>query len=216
MLSESGEEARVRERAASAYLNFAQSHSKPEGWNELELERENILGALEWCHSHQQDRKLIDAVYSLYEFMRTRGYWEQSIVWLKCQHEAGERLSDKFVQANALFGLAISLTFGGDNTQARKLLQQSPTLCVEIENRPGEAGVLHALGRIESQQGNGAAARTFFEQALALEKQSGDKRGTVTTLQTLGNLEFREGNRDQAESNFREGLAIAQQIGDKH
>jgi predicted ATPase len=74
LLSESGEEARVREHAESAYLKFAQSHSEPDGWDELELERKNIFGALEWCHSHQQDRTLIDTVSSLYEFMRTRGY----------------------------------------------------------------------------------------------------------------------------------------------
>jgi tetratricopeptide (TPR) repeat protein len=215
LLSEAGEEARVREQAASAYLQFTQSHSEPDGWDELELERENIFGTLEWCHSHQQDRTMIDTVYSLHEFMRTRGYWEHAIVWLKCEHETGEQLGDKFVQANALLGLATILGNRGDYAQARKLLQQSRTLFAEKENRSGEATVLHELGVIEAQQGNYAAARTLYEQALAREKELGDKQGTAATLHALGVTEAQQGKNVAARMFFEQSLTLEKELGDK-
>ncbi|MEW5719356.1 MAG: tetratricopeptide repeat protein, partial [Chloroflexota bacterium] len=215
LLSEAGEEARLREQAASAYLEFTQSHSEPDGWDELELERENIFGALEWCHSHQQDRTLIGIVDSLDEFARTRGYWEQSIVWSKYEHESGERLGDKLVQANAMLGMAMILTRHGNHAQARELLQQSRTFFTEIENRLGEASVLWELGYIESEQGNYLEARAFFGQSLAMREESGDKRGIVATLHELGRVEFRQGDLATARMYYERSLALEKDLGYK-
>lgn len=215
LLTNAGEEDAIRQQAAAAYVKFSRGRWMEDGWNELEVERDNIFGVLEWCHAHQLDSDLIVIVPALREFMRTRGYWEQNIFWHERMRAAAERSGDKTVWAGALLNVARTHIKRGDYVQARTLLEQSQELYKEKDDRRGQIYVLHELGSIELEQGNYTAARSFLEQQLVVYKEIEDKQSIATTLHQLGSLEFQQGNYATARSFLERTLAIDTELGNK-
>gem|GEM_PF-1324716 len=215
LLSESGEEARVREQAASAYSIFAQSLSEPDGWDQLELERENLIGVLETCKTREWHQTLADLATNLENFLDTRGYWDVDIRWLEETRLAYHGLGNRQREAGTLHKVAIIYASRGEYQKAKTYIEQSLGMMKELEDKLGAAATLNQLGGIESQQGNYAAARTFFEQSLALAKELGHKQGTAVTLHELGNIESQQGNYAAARTFFEQSLVLAKELGDK-
>jgi tetratricopeptide (TPR) repeat protein len=202
-------------QAVGAYSRFVLDYAQPDRWDELEAERENFFGILEWCYNENHDTQLFEIVRGLRRYLETRGYWDQSLLWLSRINERATSLGDLRTQANALLNIATIHSNRGNFNNAETEVTESLKLFQKLGNRAGEAAALSSLGSIETELGNFDIARDHLERSLAIRKEIGDDSEIADSLLAIGNLETDLGHYGQGTYFSRQALFLIDRNPDK-
>ncbi|KIO22942.1 hypothetical protein M407DRAFT_27587 [Tulasnella calospora MUT 4182] len=77
------------------------------------------------------------------------------------------------------------------------------------------SGLLHALGRMQLQNGMFAEAHEYFGKSLKVAESVGDERGQGKALQAIGDTAYVRGEHSRAEDSYLQARDIFSQIGDQ-
>src|SRR5262245_37954477 len=144
-----------KQRFVAHFLAYAESHDqpKPEDYDALEDERENLLGAMDIAFEAQDWRtvmRLMDAINpgSVTGMLSVRGYWYEAKERGKQALTAARKLQEEGSIAVYNHNLAIIYQNQGDLDEARSLYRQSLDIKRKLGNQSSIAGTLHELGRL--------------------------------------------------------------------
>jgi predicted ATPase/class 3 adenylate cyclase len=222
-LAAAGDEAATRERhllhhVALAEMTPAKLTGPEQGrWlQQLDLERENLLLAHEACgrdaRHHEQGLQLVFAL---------KGYWRMRGLLALGQRvtvEALQRLpfDDRgFGRCRALCDAGQLSYFAGQYADARRYLEESHAIAVELQDRARLAAVLQPLGMVHLALGERDRAEAIFREAVALERASGSRRALLAAANSLAQLHRGAGRLEAAEPLYREVIALAREQGDQ-
>jgi predicted ATPase/Tfp pilus assembly protein PilF len=214
---------KLRERAANYFLGYAQNFSKD--FDMMEMEKENILSGMNWAVSKRDSstgeekknlsRMVLRFMSSLYNFLDTRGYWNEYGSSLQQAIESAVVLGDRRELAGWVHNLGILAQKRGDYIEARKLYQQSMKIKQELGDKSGVSKSLHQMGRLAQDTGEYNKARKLYQQSLKIKQELGDKSGVSKSLGQMGRLAQDTGEYEEARKLYQQSLKILQELGDK-
>ena len=221
-LRESGEEDLIRLAHANYYLALveeAEPHLKDaqqlQWLRKLDRDQENLRAALSWLIAHEKGEMALRFCAALWWFWQMRGYWSEGRRWLKTVlslPEAGERTVLRAKVLSATGGLAADQ---GDLQEARLFLNESVTLCQELNDDYGLVRPLSTMGLVMVIQGEHAEAISLLKECITLSRKSSRVWELSRSLITLGYVIWLEGDLQQAIALTQESLAFARELGDK-
>jgi predicted ATPase/class 3 adenylate cyclase len=221
-LDESGEADQARNAHLGFYLEYVekaspQLRSAQQGlWlTRLDLERENILAAHEWCNHGEAEPNLgLRLVSSMRRYWMVRGLLglgHQVTVEAIMRDGTQARSS---ARCAALFDAGQLSCWMGRYGEGQRYLEESLSIARELGDTKGVAAVLQPLAMASLGQGNITAARGHLEEALALAKDLGNTREIAAALNALAQIHRAEGDLDSAERLYENVVALARGLDD--
>jgi tetratricopeptide (TPR) repeat protein len=222
-LEESSEDAQTRRRHLAVYLALAEKarpqlfgHEQGVWLTRLDLERENLLAAHEWCDRAQDGAGAgLRLVFSLKPYWINRGLLG---LGQRITADALARAGAQEPNAARSRGLtdAGQLAFYmGRYGEAKKYLDESLAIARQLGDRGRIAKVLQPLGMVLLGQGDLPAARGHLEEAVAMARDLGDRRELAAALNALAQLTRTEGALEAAEPLYENVVALARELGDR-
>ncbi len=218
-LAASDEEDHIRHAHASYFLALAE-RAEPEltgpdqtAWlDQLELEHDNLRGALAWAINHDPSTALRLAG-TLWRFWYVRGYLREGRDWAEAAlAHAGGSLAQR---AAAFYTAGDLAQEQGDYAFAAPRL----TAGLAAAQQAGEPGIaarcLSGLGFIARNQGAYETAEEYHQQALVLQRALGDQRAIACTLGNLGSIAQNRGAETEAEQLLAEALVSFRGLDDR-
>jgi tetratricopeptide (TPR) repeat protein len=97
-----------------------------------------------------------------------------------------------------LTNLGEALHLGGSLDEAELLLREAFSLFEALGDPAGTGSVLHQLGRLALDRGNGEEARTLLVESLRLRWPAGERGAAIDTLEALAEVTWHLGDLDFA------------------
>jgi tetratricopeptide (TPR) repeat protein len=211
-----------KQRFVAHFLAYAESHNqpKPEDYNAIEAERENLLGAMDIAFEAQDWRtvmRLMDAINydGVNGMLSVRGYWDEAKERGKQALTAARNLQDESNIAHFAHNLAITYQAQGDLDESRSLYQQSLDISRKLGNQRGIASALHNLAVNTHSRGNRDESRSLYQQSIDINQTVGNQSGIADTLGQLGLLAQDQGDLNEARSLCQQSLNIYREIGNQ-
>ena len=178
LLSERGETAKIRIRHLEYFTRIAEEAyteriSSPEKWIiGLQMEHDNMLGALRWADIHDPESYNLLAG-SLSWFWASNSHYATARKFL--EKVVTGNAGNKIALARAMTGYGILLSTGGDLERALDLLNRGLSLWRELKNRKEEALALEQISFAFVYTGqNNEAVVEHAKEALTLAEQLED------------------------------------------
>ncbi len=185
----------------------------------LEVEHDNLRGALRWSLSRGDSGAGLQLAASLSRFWYLRGYWNEGRRWL------GEALASgpypqapddslERVRAQALLGAGWLADESGTEVA---LYGEALAVCRKLgaEGMWGAAFALRGLGTNAYLQNDYEKAAPLLDESLALFREVGDPWGMGLTHFSLGWMAINRNDQPQAEPAWKESLSLFRQAGDR-
>lgn len=214
-LDKDSRDAEFRQRFVAYFLNYAEAHSQTTGedFDMLELEKDNVLGALDVAYEMKDWQSVMRIRAALEDFLDLRGYWDEAIRRGEQALQAARYVSIDIVVAAFAHNVAKIHQHRGELAEARRLYEESLEINKNLGNQSGIASTLHNLAAIAQAQGELAEARRLYEESLEIKKSLGNQSGIASTLGQMGRLAELEGDKSKAMRLFREALSIFEKLG---
>jgi non-specific serine/threonine protein kinase len=225
-LTESGEEATLRERHCAWYLALTEQ-AEPcltgaftVSWlDRLERERENLRAVLTWCVDRGDAEAGLRLSGALTRFWLVRG----------SQRETRGTLAELLALTPAASASAVSLTartkalFAAgrldlhqeDRVSAESRYQEALIASRELGDRRGEATALYSIGHVARVRGDYGAARGRFEESRQIFAALGDRYWLAQVQHELGVVAFYEGDLGTARAHYEACLTVYKALGDE-
>jgi tetratricopeptide (TPR) repeat protein len=214
-LRETKEEEPVRRRHINYFLSLAE-RVEPELlggehtiWDrKLELEQDNVRGALAWALAETSLGMDAEAgtllAGTMFMYWYTHGYLNEGRRWLDL---ALDRFQGRTkARAKALSGSGSLAWQQGDYPEARSSFEESIQLWSELGIDDGLAEAQHFSGHLEFDQRNYDQAKELFAESLNYYQQMGDTQRTLTLTSDMGLVAYHLGDYDSARESFEEAL----------
>lgn len=222
-LAESGERDALQRFHAEYVLQFvedAEPHfTSAERWDylaRLDVERDNIRAALEWCKATGDRTMWLRLVGALGWFWFLRGHLREGHTWVQAALTGSPPQVEALVRAKALHWLAGLAFARGDFKDARQPAEESVAMFSEAGDlrELGFAEII--LGLVQFGSGDSNGARTTIEQAQgALRRVDGEQWGVAFALYSLGDVTLAAGDSAGAHRAYEESLAIFDELHDR-
>jgi predicted ATPase len=222
-LLEFSEEAGTRERHLAFFLQVVERAlpqlfgSEQGTWMaRLDLDRENVLAAHEWCDKSPVGAEAgIRLVAALKYYWLNRGLLNQGYA---IAHEAINRpavRSSAAIHCRGLVDVGIIAYFMGRYVEARDQLERGLAVARQLNDRSRQLDVLQLLGPVEFALGNRESALDLCDEAERLARQSKSRRELISSLTAKAQLLRALGRLDPASSLYAEVLALSRDLGDE-
>jgi tetratricopeptide (TPR) repeat protein len=205
-----------RERYTVRFLRYAESHSTTtvQDLALLELERDNILNAVDLAFEAREWSKVIDIYSALEKFLEIRGYWDDLIRRGEQAIAAARATNDPLAGARFSGNSATVLMRRGEYRKAREIYEQALEDFKRSNSSTGIASTLHQLGVLAQAIGDLHEAQKLYEESMAINQQLGDTSRIASTLHQLGMLAQERANYADARRFYDESLNIKKRLGD--
>jgi tetratricopeptide (TPR) repeat protein len=211
-----------RERYVARFLRYAKSHAqpRPEDYDALETEKDNVLSAMEeavglkdWVSVTQ----LMDAIDldGVVGYLTIRGYWEEAVQRREQALKVATNLSNELLIAHCSHNLAVTYQRRGNLSEARRLLNESLELNKRLGSQEGIAVGLHQLAVLAQDQGDLEEARRLYNESLEIKKLLSDQGLISTSLHQLATLAQDQDKLDEARMLYNESLEIDKKLGNQ-
>jgi predicted ATPase/DNA-binding SARP family transcriptional activator len=216
-----GEKDAVRRRHAHCFMELAEEAelhiygTEQVVWlNRLEIEHDNLRGALEWSINHASDVALRLAG-ALGRFWHFRGHHGEGRDWLAkaLASEKAEGTSKETLRAKALDRAGYLAFFVGELDPARAWSEESVTIWRALDDPRGLAHALCTLGAVVNAQGDAMLARALLEESIALFRGLGDRSGLVRAFFWHGHVTYRMRDFVNARASAQEAIELGREVG---
>ncbi|MGD8539821.1 MAG: protein kinase [Candidatus Aminicenantes bacterium] len=176
-LTESGEEAKYRERHLSFYLQMAEQAYKEQfisqlKWlNTLEQEHDNLISALSWSFTESKNKFKLLAGY-LGWFWYLHGYILLGIDYLEKAFSEDTEKSEAYARVSAELGRLLFLA--ADQSRGLKIIKESLNIWRQHKNLWEQAIVLSLLGRHGAFIQDDEIRLKYNEESLKLARKVDD------------------------------------------
>jgi predicted ATPase/class 3 adenylate cyclase len=219
-LAEEGALEELRRRHAERFLELAASAedelagADQRQWlDRLELELDNVRGALDWCFSSGRVEEALRAISSLQRFWRAHGHVSEARRWLSLGLGLASGIARE-VRADAMWTAAQQATAQYDWSGAQPLLQEALELYRASDRGREVVFALSDLAFVELVQENDARAAELSEEALQVARRLEDGRAISAALLNLGEVRSLQARHEEALAQHEEALALRRELGD--
>jgi predicted ATPase/DNA-binding SARP family transcriptional activator/Tfp pilus assembly protein PilF len=185
----------------------------------LDQEHDNFRAALRWAIDRGNAEIALRLVGSLARFWEVRGYFNESLVWIKQALSLPWHSGNDSEQVRLANYRAVALTAAGlvaerqgKYDEARRLHTESLELYRAIDNKIGLANALNNLALLEAYFDYDLAVE-LHTQSLQIRRETGDMRGVGISLSNLGYICLHRQEYEQARAYEEEALAIHRKLG---
>ena len=205
-----------QQRFVAFFLGYAESHGQiiAEDFDALEMEKDNLLGAVDVAFGLEDWKSVVRIRSSLEEFLDLRGHWGEAIERGGQALKAANTLGDQVSAAKLGHNVGIIYQKQGELEEARRLYEENLEIEKELGNQRAIASGLHQLGRLAQDQRELEKARGLYEESLAIKKELGDQRAIALTVWGLGNIALEQKDFKEAREQLEQALSVFQDIED--
>ncbi len=208
----------LHKRFVVHFLDYAEAHSHLTGkdFDALEIEKDNLLNAINIAYSHNAWRialQIVNVIATTAGVLEARGDWDTAI-------NCNERVRDEAITRNdehtiAVFAQRAGITreLRGEYDVAETAQQQALSIFRKHQDESNIVVALHHLGNIAHHNRNLTEALRFHKEAYEIEKRLGDKEGIGLSLSVLGTLAVDQGHFSEAHEYYEKGLEILKEVG---
>jgi tetratricopeptide (TPR) repeat protein len=212
----------LQQRFVAHFLRYAQAHANtsPEDFSALELEKDNILNAMDvafglndWSSVIQLMGAInLDGVHGL---LTMHGYWDEAIQ--RGEQAVAAAHADKNEAAVAVFAgnVAIIRHNRGEYDEAKQAHLQAVAAFRKLGYEHNVSVGLQHLALLAQERGEPDEARQLYDESLEINKRLGNESGIAATLHQLGNLAYVLGELEEARQLYSESLAIEKMLGNQ-
>jgi predicted ATPase/DNA-binding XRE family transcriptional regulator len=189
-------------------------------YKSLEVERQNLWAALEWCLLEVQEdsaKLLLHLAAQLGNLWYLSGDWKEARFWLSIAlakvDKTGDSLKHTEEYAVALRVAAMLALTQNDRNQAESLFEKSMMLYRELGNEEDarHTQALHTM--VHNEKEGLLAMSTFFEEQSILHPELHDELNSATVLFNNGRLAVMECSLSKARSLFGQALKLFKKAG---
>jgi predicted ATPase/class 3 adenylate cyclase len=220
-LEESGEAEELRRLHAQYFLSLAEeakpriNEAERDLWrSRLEREHGNLRAALRWAMDSEDSWTALRLADALFWFWFHRGYWKEGRGGLEEALGLPGASTPTAERAEALAGVGILAWLQGDHDVARSRLEESVTLCRNLQYRYGLVHSLHFLSMEMLGRGDTTAARSMAEESVEIARAGEGGFDLAIVLANLGLAAHTQNDYAVARSVLRECIEICRNIGD--
>lgn len=214
-----------RQRFVNRFLRYARTHSKitPSDFNALEVEKDNLLGAMDVAFAMEDWSSVIKITDMLTGppvggMLYVRGYWEEAIRLLEQAAIAAQaaQTSEKELAVSKFAGDAATIRMmRGEYDEAKRTYQQALTAFRKLGSEGNVAASLHNLAMLAQDQGEIEEAQRLYDESLEIKKRLGDQNLIASTLHELGRLAGVQGKIEEARRLYNESFEIEKKLGNE-
>jgi tetratricopeptide (TPR) repeat protein len=203
-----------RRRFVAHFLNYAKAHAQPTpaDYDALEIERDNLLNAMDLAWIDRDSDSVRGIAYALAlpvrGMLRVRGYWDEAIKRNEQALSSSRQPPDEEQISAFAHNLAVMRANRGDLEEAKRLFNESLGISKKLGNQNSIATTLHQLATLAKDQGNLQEARRLYNESLDIKKSLGNERGFASSLHQLAILAQTEGDLPEAQRLYKESLEI--------
>lgn len=217
-----GDDARFRERQfqwCASLLAEAQQHwqgEKQTEWlNRIELENDNIRGALEWGLSSERPRTAVmQMMCSAARLWLVRGHVSEGRRWFDRVLERSDEVSPAIEAATRNWAGILAIAQGAYQP-ATAHLERALDCFERASDSDGRAKALANLGMIERNLGQFQKAKERYAASAAAFEKSGFKKGLAQALTNLGTIEYESMEFEEAEQHLLQSLELHIELRDE-
>jgi tetratricopeptide (TPR) repeat protein len=211
--------AEYRKRFVDYFVRNAEAHPEttPEDLDALEVERENLLAAMDLAFAAQDWQSVMRVADTIIpgKLFYVHGYWDDAIARGEQAAEAARRAGDDWhigAFANAIGGIH---TNRGEYELAKKHYEQAVEIAKKLNEQQGLAATLHHLGTIAYLRGDYETAHQHHAEGFEIEKKLGDQSGIAKSLRVFGMIAQDQGDYETARQRYAESLEIEKNLGNQ-
>jgi predicted ATPase/DNA-binding XRE family transcriptional regulator len=215
-----GEVETLRDQHLDCFLSFAQAtephlfDSGQKDWmKRLELEHDNLRGALTWAFESGQVTAGLRLAGALARFWLQEGHLREGRQWLNRLLMEGDS-SPATDRAKALYWASAMSRTMGDTIRAKDLAESSYRLYRELGDKRGVGLALTERGAVSHYEGNREQALECLNEGLQILVSTGEAWAIANSHLWLGDTWFRAGDIACAASHWDESLHLARKLGD--
>jgi len=197
-------------RMVEYFVSYAESHKRDA--KAIELEYENIRGALAIAQTKSMSALFITGANALFSYLESRGLYDEADRLLTQAHQAAQVLGNVQGAAQVSLNLGVVSVKRGDFLLARKYFEQGLNLARQLSDKTVQSAALRALGATLANLGEYARAREYFLEGLEIARQEEQRESVGMLITNLGVLSNYLGDYDQAAQFLEEGLLIAEEV----
>lgn len=209
-------------RHADAYREFAAeaAHSlttsgQVRWFDSLEIELDNLRGALGWYISRGAAVPAQHLSASLWRFWTVRGHLNEGSEWLGRALTLPSDDDDLATRARAHNGAGCIRYYMGDYGEAQFHFEANLALSRRTRHNQGVVDALNNLATVAMERGQFDSARVRYEECLPLQLELGDEERIASIYYNLGSLHHGKGDLDAAAPLFELSLEHAIRAGDE-
>jgi tetratricopeptide (TPR) repeat protein len=211
-----------RRRFVNYFLTYTRAHASPtpEHYEALEVDRENIISAVD-AAMELKDWESVKAIafalgLPVGGMLRVHGYWNETIKMNEQAVRAALESNSENEVAAFKHNLAVMHKNRGELELARRLYKESLEIEQKLGNQGGIAISLHELARLAQGQGELKDARRLYHESLKIKKRLGDQGGIAIALHQLAMLSHDQGELEDARRLYHESLEIKKRLGNQN
>jgi predicted ATPase/DNA-binding CsgD family transcriptional regulator len=210
-LREAFETSSAHEAHLSFFLQLARKgrdrldgSDQPEWLEKLEIEQDNLRGALSWAHACDPE-SMGQLTGALWPFWYRRGYYAEAREWVERAVALLEEMTPA-TRAETLTGAGVLAFLHCDYPLALERLSAAREFYESLDDVPGLARVLQRLGSVAREQGRYGDARSLHRESRSLYERLGSRTGMAASDDYLGFAAWLEGDFEEAERCIRRAL----------
>jgi predicted ATPase/DNA-binding SARP family transcriptional activator len=212
----------LKERHAGRFLELARvaeaelaGPSQAEWLARLELELDNIRGALDWCFESGRVEDALRAISALERFWRAHGHVSEARRWLALGLGLAEGVA-RDVRARALWTAAHEAMMQSDYPAAITQLEEALGLFRDLGDDRYTVFALCELARAHMSRDEIEDAQRAGDEALAIAESGADDRAASAALDTLAGIAAYREDHPRAQELSERSLALRRSLGDAH
>jgi predicted ATPase/class 3 adenylate cyclase len=220
-LAESGEVDTFSRHHADFFLALAEqaepkltSADRALWMDRLEVEYDNIRGALKQIIRHEEAEPGLRLGGALWRFWEVRGHWTEGRQLLAAVLAVAGESGSSPVWAKALQGAGVLAFYQRDYTSANNHFEKSSALFRELGDNRGTAWTQIYQGWMANDSGSFDLGLNLLNESLTLFREIGDKQGIALSLTRLGLVAFFQGDFNTARPLIDESLALSREVRD--
>lgn len=175
--------------------------------NWFQLERMNLLAAIEWAYQAEAWDIIVPLASNLVNFFNIYADyadWERTHLLAL---EASRKLGDRPGEAQTLTNLGNVYVLQSGWEKARESYEQSLVIFGELGDRLGMAKTMGNLANVYCQQDDWEKASEFYQQSRVIFSESGDRYGEAQTLANMGIFYLKQNQEAEAGVLWQEALS---------
>lgn len=203
----------VQKRWIMVSVNYVEAHQSE--YEQLDLECNNLLAALEAAYQLGQHQELIRGGCALAPFLQARGLYVVANEYLQKAYTVARFLGDPshIITTSSLLGEIASIL--GANAQAEGYLRECLALAREHRDQIYLCRLLSSLSFLAIMRGHPAQAQVYAQEGLKIGRQLVNHKLIVDLLTWLGWASYDQQDYQMAGTCYQEALPLARQINDQ-
>jgi tetratricopeptide (TPR) repeat protein len=220
-ISKDARAADFRQRFVAHFLSYTEAHAQPtpEDFDALELEKDNVLNAMDVVidlkHWERVQRIASILAAPVTGMLSVHGFWDEAIKRNEQARDAAREMNQEHEIAIFSHRAGIIRQNRGEYDAARIANEEALAIYRRLNQEANEAVALHNLAAIAQAQGELTEARRLYDESLEINKKLGNQSGIASTLHNLAAIAQDRGELEEARRLYHESLEINKKLGDQ-